>query len=158
MSSDQAFVIELLRALQAARLEAIIVGTTAAVLQGVPLMTEDVDLLIRDTPRNREKLERLRLELGRGPAIEISPLSRVLRLVSEDDIDVDILFDELGSSSYAGIRSRSLSISIGEMTATVASLDDVIASKKAANRPKDRAQLPMLENFVRVKRAVDEAE
>lgn len=121
-------------------------------------MTEDVDLLIRDTPRNREKLERLRLELGRGPAIEISPLSRVLRLVSEDDIDVDILFDELGSSSYAGIRSRSLSISIGEMTATVASLDDVIASKKAANRPKDRAQLPMLENFVRVKRAVDEAE
>jgi predicted nucleotidyltransferase len=157
MSHDEAFVVELLRALEASGLEAIIVGTTAAVLQGVPLMTEDVDILIRDTPRNREKLARLGAELGRARPIEHSPLSRTLRIVGDDDLDVDVLFDELsGDLSFARIRAQSVSVPIGDRVAIVASLEDVIASKRAANRLKDQAQLPMLESFARVKRALDE--
>jgi hypothetical protein len=37
-------------------------------------------------------------------------------------------------------------------------LQDIIASKRAAGRLKDQAQLPMLENFVRVKRALEDGE
>ncbi len=156
MSSDEAFLVQLLEALQAADLEAIVVGSTAAILQGVPILTEDVDLLIRDTQRNREKIERLGAALGAARPVQISPLSPTLRLVGAD-VDVDILFDELsGGLSFASIRSRSLAVPVGEQVATVAALDDVIRSKRAADRPKDRAQLPMLEGYLAVKRALDE--
>lgn len=157
MSYDEAFLVELLRALRVAKLEAVIVGTTAAILQGVPLMTEDVDLLIRDTPKNREKLATLCAELGRGRPVQITPLSPTVRLIGADDIDVDVLFDTLsGDLSFASVRARSVQIAVGETTAAAASLEDVIRSKQAANRPKDRAQLPMLESFLRVKNALDE--
>jgi len=49
-SSDDSFLRDLVRALEVTGLEAIIVGSTAAVLQGAPVMTQDVDLLVRDTP------------------------------------------------------------------------------------------------------------
>ena len=42
MSPDESFLIKLLRALADVRLEAIVVGTGAAAMQGVPIMTEDV--------------------------------------------------------------------------------------------------------------------
>lgn len=48
MSSDEAFVLEVLVALRKVGLEAIIVGNGAAVLQGVPVTTQDLDLLVRD--------------------------------------------------------------------------------------------------------------
>jgi hypothetical protein len=40
--------------------------------------------------------------------------------------------------------------------AVVARLEDVIASKTAADRPKDRAQLPTLRDTLKVKKAFDE--
>jgi len=35
------------------------VGSVAALLQGAPITTEDMDILVRDTPKNREKLHQL---------------------------------------------------------------------------------------------------
>ncbi|MCL2725646.1 MAG: hypothetical protein FWD69_14525 [Polyangiaceae bacterium] len=46
-SSDEDFVESVARALEASKLDAIVVGATAAVLQGAPLTTQDVDLLVR---------------------------------------------------------------------------------------------------------------
>ena len=57
-SSDEAFVLKVLDALEQTRLEAIVVGSVAAVLQGSPVTTQDLDLLVRDTPTNRQKIER----------------------------------------------------------------------------------------------------
>ncbi len=158
MSSDDAFLAALLQALATVKLEAIVVGGTAAILHGVPILTEDVDVLVRDTPQNRTKLDKLCDQLHRSRPVLISPLSTAVRLISEDELDIDVLFDEIsGGLSFASLRSRSVAITIGGHTATVACLEDVIHSKRAANRPKDQAQLPMLESFVRVKRAVDDA-
>lgn len=155
--ADQSFLVELLRALQATGLEAIVVGSTAAILQGVPILTEDVDLLVRDTPSNRAKLDRLAEELGRARPVPISPMTSAVRLVDPESVQVDVLFEEIsGGLTFASLRSRSVAVVIGELTAVVAELGDVIRSKRAANRPKDQAQLPMLEAFVRVKQAVDE--
>lgn len=44
----------------------------AALLQGAPITTEDMDVLVRDTPRNREKLGELERALGRR-AVQITP-------------------------------------------------------------------------------------
>jgi hypothetical protein len=154
MSSDEAFVEEVLAALQGCGIEAIVVGGVAAALQGAPITTEDIDVLVRDTPRNREKLKRLEETLGQK-AVPISPLSTSLRIPSPR-AHVDILFDELSTGlKFEALRARSSKIPLGRFVATVAALEDVIASKEASARPKDLAQLPILRDTLKVRRALD---
>ena len=153
-SSDEAFVLKVLEALEQARLEALVVGSVAAVLQGSPVTTQDLDLLVRDTPANRQKIEQLGQCLGARPR-EVSSLSNVLR-IDAAAAPVDLLFDRLpGGLSFESLRSRSVAIDLGGRTATVASLEDIIASKEAAARPKDQAQLPILRDTLRVKKALE---
>ncbi len=155
MSPDEAFVAQLLRALAAAQLEAVIVGSTAAVLQGAPVMTQGVDILIRGTPRNEVKLAQLCAALG-GALVEVSPLSRTRRILGLS-ITVDVLLDEIsGGLTFARLRSRAVKIPIGDQIAIAAALEDVIASKQAANPPKDLAQLPILRDTLRIKAALEE--
>src|SRR4051812_50193675 len=59
-----ATLIELARALRVARLEAIVIGNSASMLNGAPVTTQDIDLLIRDTALNRRKLARFAKEIG----------------------------------------------------------------------------------------------
>jgi predicted nucleotidyltransferase len=146
--------LEVLAALEQTGLEALVVGSVAAVLQGSPVTTQDLDLLVRDTPANRRKIEKLGQCLGARPR-EVSSLTHVLR-IDAAAAPVDLLFDQLpGNLSFESLRSRSISIDLGGHTATVATLEDIIASKEAAGRPKDQAQLPILRDTLRVKRALD---
>lgn len=153
-SSDEAFVLEVLAALEETGLEALVVGSVAAVLQGSPVTTQDLDLLVRNTPSNRQKIERLGQRLGARPR-EVSALTNVLR-IDASSAPVDLLFDRLpGNLSFQSLRARSISIDLGGHTAVVATLEDIIASKEAAGRPKDQAQLPILRDTLRVKRALE---
>jgi predicted nucleotidyltransferase len=146
-------VLEVLAALEQTKLEALVVGSVAAVLQGSPVTTQDLDLLIRDTPANRRKIEKLGQCLGARPR-EISSLTNVLR-IDAASAPVDLLFDRLpGDLSFESLRSRSIAIELAGRTAKVASLEDIILSKEAAGRPKDHAQLPILRDTLRVKRAL----
>jgi len=52
------------------------------------------------------------------------------------------------------LRARSARIDLGSAFAVVASLEDIIASKEAAGRPKDIAQLPILKDTLQVLRAL----
>jgi hypothetical protein len=58
MSPDERFVDSLLEALERVHLEAIIVGATAAVMHDAPVLTRDIDLLIRDTKMNQRSWRR----------------------------------------------------------------------------------------------------
>ena len=55
MSLDESFLIRLLHAFSQVGLE----RSTAAVMQGVPMMTQDIDVLVRDTDSNRQKISKL---------------------------------------------------------------------------------------------------
>lgn len=113
-----------------------------------------MDVLVRDTPKNREKLTRLEQVLGHR-AVQVLPLSRTLRIPTPR-AHVDVLFDEIaGKLRFEALRSRSVKIPIGKLEAVVAALEDVIASKEAAGRPKDVAQLPILRDALRVRRALE---
>jgi hypothetical protein len=79
MSSDESFLRDVVAALDRVELEAIVVGTVAAVLHGAPVMTQDLDLLIRDTPKNREKIAKLSAALQIAAPVEVSQLSRAIR-------------------------------------------------------------------------------
>lgn len=58
---------------------------------------------------------------------------------------VDVLFSPPGGGDYAELARSARVIDFGEGAAVlVASLDDLIAMKEAANRPKDQLALPIL--------------
>jgi hypothetical protein len=154
--TEEEFVAAVADAVAAVRLDAVLVGMMAARLQGAPALTQDVDLLVRDTPLNRNKLKRLAALVGGVGPHELSPLSKVLRITGAR-APIAILFNEMaGKLRFEGVRARSAMVPVGNSKIRAASLADVIKSKEAAGRPKDLAQLPILRDTLRVKRALEE--
>ena len=153
MSPDEIFLEKLLLALDGAGLEALVVGATAAALQGAPVTTRDVDLLVRDTPENRQKIVRLSELLQAAKPAPVEDSSSLTILGS--DVPVDLIFDTLpGGFTWDSIESRAEEIAIGSGSALVASLPDLIESKLASGQPRDLAQLPILRDTLRVKQAL----
>ncbi|TMB34547.1 MAG: hypothetical protein E6J62_10345 [Deltaproteobacteria bacterium] len=60
-----------------ARLEAVVIGNSASMLNGAPVTTQDIDLLVRDTKANRRKLARFAEEIGGSSPRRVSELSNV---------------------------------------------------------------------------------
>lgn len=58
---------------------------------------------------------------------------------------LDVTFRPSGFTGYEELLENAVLIDVAGVRVTVASIDDVIRSKRAANRPKDRASLPELE-------------
>ena len=50
-----------------------------------------------------------------------------------------------GRHPYADLAARATSVSVADLTISVASLEDIIASKRFAGRPKDLDALPELQ-------------
>ena len=143
MSSDEEFLVTLLRALRHAELEAIVVGNTAAVLQGAPVTTQDVDLLVRDSKLTVAKIADLANRLG-AFRTRPSDLVDITTLIGAS-APVDIIVGHIaGDMRFESVESRARLIPVAGEQALVADLADVIRSKEAANREKDRAVLPML--------------
>ena len=154
MSPDEVFLVRLLAALERVRLEFVVVGMAAASMQGVPIMTQDVDLLVRDTPLNRSRIDELAKVIGAGRPIRVSELTTTLSIVGAD-VPVDVLFDQLpGGRSFEGLRARAVVVKLGEHSAVVASLADIITSKEASGRPKDLAHLQILRETERIRKTL----
>ena len=151
---DEGFLEALARRLRTDRIEAIVVGNVASILNGAHVLTQDVDLLVRDTPLNRKKLKALASAMGGAGPAYISGLTSTERIYGTD-IPIDILYDRMiGGLTFASVRSRSHLEPVGKETLTVASLADIIKSKTAAGRAKDKAVLPILRDTLAVRNAV----
>lgn len=154
-SVDEVFLAKLATSLQKAHLEAIVVGNVASILNDAPVLTQDIDLLVRDTPLNRKKLSQLAKELGGSGPGYVSGLTSTERIYGSD-VPIDILYDRMiGGLSFASVKSRASThvVGIKGELLTVASLADVIKSKTAAGRPKDKAVLPILNATLIARRA-----
>lgn len=132
------------------KLEVILVGSAAAALRGAPVTTEDFDFMFRPTRRNLAKLREVAREFGGSVAQPQYPLSRFYRIAGPSGLQVDVLGTMDGITSFESLRSRSDEVVLGRARLVVASLRDIIASKRAADRPKDRAALPVLEETLRL--------
>jgi predicted nucleotidyltransferase len=134
------------RVLLTVNLEAVLIGNAAAALQGAPVTTVDFDFLFRRTPRNLAKLRALADRLRATVLRPYYPASGLFRVTRDDDgLQVDFMTRIHGVKSFEGVRDRATPIDIDGTTLLVASLDDVIRSKKAARRPRDLAVIEVLE-------------
>ena len=127
------------RVLREQGLEAILIGNAAAALQGAPVTTVDLDFLMRKTQANVRKLERIADALAAVVFAPHYPVSGLYRLIRDDDqMQLDFMTQIHGVRSFNSLRSRVALVEIEGETVTVAALADIIASKRAADRPRDR--------------------
>jgi predicted nucleotidyltransferase len=143
-----------LGALNRARLEAVMIGNAAAALHGAPVTTIDVDFMFRDTPVNLRKLKTVARELGAVIMRPYYPVSKLYRLTNDDrGLQLDFMPAIHGIRSFEGLRSRASMIRIGNEEGLLASLEDIIRSKKSAARPRDVAVLPILQQTLHEKKS-----
>jgi hypothetical protein len=136
----------LARVLNEAGLEAILIGNAAAALQGAPVTTVDFDFFFRKTPRNLEKLKAVTKVLGAIMLRPHYPSSGLIRLMRDDDgLQLDFMPAIHGVKSFEALRSKSEAHDFNGHALLVANLGIVLASKRAAGRPRDIAVLDTLE-------------
>jgi hypothetical protein len=136
----------ILDGLAAEKLETVLIGNAAAAIQGAPVTTLDFDFMLRDTPANLAKLKRVARRLDAIILRPYYPVSRLYRMTSDSSgLQADFMPVIHGVKSFESLRSRALTLEIDGRKTLVASLDDIIKSKRAAGRDRDLAVLPLLE-------------
>jgi hypothetical protein len=136
------------------KLEAILIGNAAAAIQGAPVTTLDFDFMFRDTPANLRKLKAVANSLNAVILRPFYPVSKLYRMVDDAlGLQADFMPVIHGVRSFEGLRSRAIEHTLGKITVKVASLPDIIVSKKAAGRDRDLAVLPVLEQTLKATRA-----
>lgn len=140
----------ILQAFHDHRLEAVLIGNAAAAIHGAPVTTLDFDFMFRDTPTNMRKLKAVAADLRAVILRPFYPVSKLYRVVNDDTgLQADFMPIIHGVRSFEGLRSRSVVREINGLNVHVASLEDIIASKRAAGRDRDKAVLSILEQTLR---------
>ena len=133
-------------ALKSTGLEAILIGNAAAALHGAPVTTLDFDFMFRKNSANLRKLKTFAAQLGAVVLKPYYPVSDLYRVVNDDlGLQADFMPTIHGIDSFESLRSRATRVDFGEFSLLVAGLRDIIRSKRAADRPRDRAVLEILE-------------
>ncbi|MBM3674720.1 MAG: hypothetical protein FJW88_07135 [Actinobacteria bacterium] len=146
-----------LRALVGNGVAFVVIGGYAATLHGSPSLTLDADVC---AARDRDNLERLVAALREvharirtdafpeGVAVTLDARfleqMKMVNLVT-DGGSFDLAFEPAGfPEGYAGLAPHAVGYDIDGLVVPTAALADIIRSKEAADRPKDRAVLPIL--------------
>lgn len=142
--------------------EFVIIGGVAARLHDTGYATIDVDICPSATDGNLENLAgalrtlsaRLRVP-GDPEGMPFYPHPDMLRgvttmtLITEHG-PLDLCFEPAGfPNGFKSLEANAITLIVGQVELSVASLDDVVVSKRAAGRPKDIAVLPLLEAHLR---------
>ena len=137
-----------LRELKRRRVRFMIVGLTAATLQGVPVVTQDIDLWFEDLADPG-----IRAALKKVGGFYIPPTALTPPRIGGDAVKMfDLVTHMHGLRSFAEEFPAALSITVRGLRLPVLPLERIIASKRATKRPKDRLTLPVLEDAVRAVR------
>lgn len=151
---------EIFASLQRHGVRYVLIGGLAAVLHGSPFPTLGADICPSDEPDNLKRLAAALAELKariRTPdTAEGVPFPhdagflanvQLLNLVTRYG-DLDLSFQPAGTQGFSELAPRSRTIEIRGCPVAVATLEDVIRSKEAANRPKDHRTLPVLRQLL----------
>jgi hypothetical protein len=137
-----------------AGVECIVVGGLAAVLQGAPIVTFDLDIVHRRTPENVDRLlavllgggayHRLDLANRRLPPTRDALLGHGHLNLAVGDAKLDVLCEIDPHAGYDELIAHAEMVPLHGRTLHVLGLARLIEAKAAAGRPKDRMALPIL--------------
>ncbi len=121
-------------------------GKSGAILLGFPDTTQDADVYVEKSRQNGEALVAALVELG----FELNTQQQAEIVAGKDFVqlkngpfDLDLIFAPDGIERFEDAWARRVEVQ-GFM---VCAIDDIIASKAAANRTKDRESLSRLISF-----------
>lgn len=144
----------MLEVLQRHGVRFVTIGGMAGALHGSPSITYDLDICYQRDPENLERLAAALRELGaklRGVDEEVPFLLDARTLRAGDCFTfvtaygaLDILGTPAGSRGYDDLVESAEDFDLDGLSVRVVSLDDLIAMKQAAGRPKDRVHLEIL--------------
>lgn len=148
-----------LDAMHAERLEAVLIGNAAAAIHGAPVTTLDFDFMFRDTPVNKRKLKAVADRLDAVILRPFYPVSKLYRMVDDaSGLQLDFMPVIHGVRTFASLRSRAVEVTVAGRSLLVAALEDIIRSKRAAGRGRDRAVLDVLERTLRERDALADSD
>jgi hypothetical protein len=122
------------------------IGKSGAILLGFPDTTQDADLFVEKSPSNGRAIVAALRELGfslnaeQGGEIEGG---KELVQLKNGPFDIDLVFAPDGIERFEDAWARRIMVE----GFPVCHIDDIIASKAAANRVRDRESLPRLRSF-----------
>ncbi|MCI0362591.1 MAG: hypothetical protein L0Y44_05395 [Phycisphaerales bacterium] len=122
------------------------IGKSGAILLGFPDTTQDADVLVAKSPGNGRAIVRALRDLHFDlSSTDIENIERGKDFVQlkNGPFDLDLIVAPDGIERFEDAWRRHVEVD-GFL---VCHIDDIIASKKATNRVKDRESLPRLEAF-----------
>jgi precorrin-2 methylase len=132
--------------------EYVVVGGVAAVLQGAPVTTFDIDALVKVDPANVDRLVKVLAELDaryreqahlRPTRDDLSAGGHLLLMTNSGPFDV--LGFISGGKRYEDVADSAVPLTVGNLSIRVLPLRALIDEKKALGREKDLAVVKLLE-------------
>ena len=141
----------LFEALADLEVRCLIVGMGAALIEGAPGTTQDLDLWF-----GRIDPEQLREAARRAGGFYTAGFGLQPPALGGEGLDrVDVVLTASGLDSFDREFANARDYELDGVRVKVLPLERVIASKRAAKRPKDTAQIPMLEAALAARNARD---
>jgi predicted nucleotidyltransferase len=148
----------LLSTLSQSGAEFVLVGGLAAVAQGAPLTTQDVDVVHRRTAENVDRLLTFLAGLNarhrERPDVEIRPTRAALlgtghNLLMTDLGPLDLLGTIEGGRGYDDLVASAVTVQLHGHPVKVLALETLALLKRGATSPKDQRTLAILEETLR---------
>ena len=150
----------ILRALAAHQVRFVLIGALAARLQGFPRLTADADITPSDDEENLERLAVALRELkarvfteGIPEGLDFDCSAATLRRAEmwnlvTDAGRVDVVFRPLGTTGYEDLREGAVEFELYGDLFEVASLEDLVRTKEASDRPQDRQDVVVMREML----------
>ena len=154
--------IELLKRLNTAGVDFVIVGGFAGTVHGCTLVTQDIDICCDFSKANLLALHKAIADLH--PVHRMTPGRKKLELTEENcgsfknlylDTDIgrlDCLGGIKGIGDYQKVKNQSIIIETDGVRLRILNLDALIESKKAMNRPRDKQAIVELEAIKKIQK------
>lgn len=153
---------ELLRRLTNTGVDFVVIGGVAAVLHGSARLTRDLDIVFAPDDPNLDALGRVlvaseaRLRGVEEPVPFIAD-ARTLRNVQLLTLETNAGWFDVhrrpeGAPPYDGLRRHAERMDVGGFSILVASVDDMLAMKRAAGRTQDLLDIETLEAIKRLRK------
>lgn len=146
---------QLIPLLAAAEIEFIIIGGVAANVHGSARLTKDLDIVYRRTDENISRIVQAFAPInpylrGAPPGLPFrfdkGTMKRGLNFTLTTSLgDIDLLGEIAGGGSYENLAANAVTIELFGVKCLCLNLEQLIASKRAAGRPKDIESIAELE-------------